>query len=270
MSSFLNIFKHLLPNAKAWNLTATKQLREFFEGLSFELERKFFDEIWLDIFPETTRQIDEWEIHFFGVIATNLSTQERRDRLLATWQAEGGQSPRYIQDTLQANGFNVFIHEWWEPGTEPGVGVKQCVEPRNPFLYLKESNAPTIYIVECGAPLAECGEVLAECGASVNPTGFPLVNKVPDNRLISIVSCGEETMECGDPLAECDARAFNSALKKYTIPTDTNKWPYFLYIGGPTFPDHAIIDAGRREEFEALCLKICPLQQWLGMLIDYT
>lgn len=267
---FLRIWQHLLANGKATRLTAEKQLRQFFAGLSFDAERKFFDEIWLDIFPETTRQLDLWEMHFFGVVATNLTDQERRDRLDATWKAQGGQDPRYIQDTLQANGFNVFIHEWWEPGTEPGVGVKRCVEPRNPFLYLKEDNAPPIYTNECGEQTAECGEAGADCGESLNPTGFALVNKVVENVLQETMQCGEQTAECGEAGADCGERAFVSRPKVYTIPTDREKWPYFLYIGGETFPNSATVDAGRRDEFEALCLKICPLQQWLGMLISYT
>ncbi len=52
---FLNIFKHLLPNARAWRLTIDKQLRQFFDGLSRALGddiKLFFDEIWLLIYSE--------------------------------------------------------------------------------------------------------------------------------------------------------------------------------------------------------------------------
>ena len=32
--TFLRVFKHLLPNARAWRITVDKKLRQFFEGLS--------------------------------------------------------------------------------------------------------------------------------------------------------------------------------------------------------------------------------------------
>ena len=164
----------------------------------------------------------------------------------------------------------MYIHEWWTPGTEPAVGVKRCVTPRNPFLYLRENNRPPIYLNECGEALAQCGESQAECGETLNPVGYPLVNKVVENRLRLINLCGEEVAECGEETAECNERVFSSGFKEYTIPTDSSKWPYFLYIGGQTFPNTAVVDPARKDEFEALCLKICPLQLWLGMLIEYS
>ena len=63
MPNWLNIYKHLLPRAKAWRLTIEKQLRQFFEGLSTFLAdaREFIDLVWLDIFPQQTRELDQWE-----------------------------------------------------------------------------------------------------------------------------------------------------------------------------------------------------------------
>ena len=56
---FLNIFKHLLPDARAWRLTPDKFLRKFFVGLADSDiaagVKTFFDEIFSDIDPILTR-----------------------------------------------------------------------------------------------------------------------------------------------------------------------------------------------------------------------
>lgn len=269
---FLRIFKHLLPNARAWRITVDKKLRQFFAGLSGVGDdvKTFFDNVWLDIFPETTREIDAWEQQF-GLRDTGLTEQERRDRLAATWKALGGQDPKYIQDTLRANGFDVYVHEWWEPGSEPTPGVKQCVTPRNPLMWLRREYTNISLLVECGESAALCGESFAEAGNSNQPRGYPLVNKVPVSVPNEINLCGEILASSGEPDALCgNYFEFRETLRNYTVPEDPTKWPYFLYIGGQSFGDMAQVDPKRRDEFEALCLKICPAQQWLGILVEYV
>lgn len=269
---FLRIFKHLLPNARAWRITVDKKLRQFFDGLSGLGSdiKTFFDEIWLDIFPETTRELDAWEQQF-ALRDTGITEQGRRDRLAATWQALGGQNPKYIQDTLRANGFDVYVHEWWVPGTEPGVGVKQCVTPRNPLLVLRREFTGIALLVECGEALAQCGEPLAQAGESLTPRGYPLVNKVLETIPDILPLCGEAIAEAGESEALCgNYFEFREVPRNYIVPTDPAKWPYFLYIGAETFGQLAQVDPKRRDEFEALCLKICPSQQWLGILVEYV
>ena len=261
---FLRIFQHLLPNAKAWRITVDKQLRQFFQGLTGlgSDVKEFIDLIWLDIFPSTTRELSKWETQF-GLPGTLLTEQERRDRLDATWKALGGQSPRYIQDTLQAAGFDVYVHEWWEL---PVVGSPVA---RNPLTYLNDGSGSIQYTMNDGAVEANDGAVEANDGASVGPTGYPLVNKILSPS-VAIISDGYIGMNDGAANANDGAQITAYNDKQYVVPSDPTKWPYFLYIGGQTFPDHAIVSASRRNEFETLCLKICPTQQWLGMLITYT
>jgi len=214
-------------------------------------------------------RVYKWEKQF-DLRDTGLTEQERRDRLAATWKALGGQDPKYIQDTLQANGFNVFLHEWWEPGTEPAPGVKQCATPRNPIMYLRREFTGATLMVDCGEPLAACGEAFAEAGNGVEPRGYPLVNKVFETTADILPLCGEAVAEAGEVGAQCgDFIEFKETLRQYIVPSDPDKWPYFLYIGGETFGTIAQVDPKRRDEFEALCLKICPTQQWLGILVEY-
>jgi hypothetical protein len=262
---FLEIYKHILPRAEAWLLTPAKRLRELFEGLSFETVKTYLDLIWLDIFPSTTRCIDDWE-DAFGLPDYGLNEQERRDRLDARWKEEGAQDPRYIEDTLRNAGFDVYVHEWWIPGTEPAVNVEGCAEPRNPVELLKSD---IILDIECGTSFAECGNEQAECGATLNPLGYILVNKDSTFTTKPIIEAGEAAGECGNTTAECGFTIVETTEDEH-LTLDTRKWPFFLYIGGETFPDLAQVPVERRAEFEELILRIRPLQQWLGMLIEYV
>lgn len=272
--NFINLFKHLLPRARAWSLTSASTLRSFFEALATlpSDAETFFAGIWNDLFPDTTRELDEWESQF-NLPDTNLIEADRRTRLDGAWKSLGGQDPRYLQDTLQDAGFNVFLHKWWEPGTEPAPGVKLCVSPRNPQLVLRKefTGLKNIFIVGCGEPLAQCGEAFASSGDSLEPLGYPLVNKIFETIRDEIVLCGESIAQCGEPDAGCgNYLGFIDIPINYIVPADPAKWPYFLYIGGETFPDLAIVPPSRRDEFEELLLKICPIQQWLGILVQYS
>lgn len=269
---FLRIFKHLLPNGRAWRITIDKQLRRFFEGLSGAGSdvKAFFDGVYADVFPQTTRALGRWEQQF-ALPDTGLDEQQRRDRLSATWKALGGQDPRYIQDTLRANGFDVYVHEWWIPGTQPAVGVKGCATARNPLFHLRREFTGVVSGVNCGEALALCGEEFAVAGNSTEPQGYPLVNKLTSTTPDEVTLCGEEAAQCGEPEAICgNYFQFREVPRNYVVPLDPDKWPYFLYIGGETFGDLATVDVTRRNEFETLCLKICPAQQWLGMLVQYN
>lgn len=242
MSIMFRMIEHLLPNARAWRVTSDKSLRQFFEALSsIGVDvKEFVDLVWSDAFPGTTRDLDSWEDQF-ALPNVGLSESERRDRLDATWKALGGQDRKYIEDTLQAAGFNVFVHEWWIPGTEPAIGVSGPATARNPFLVIRpeSTEAGILYFGELGEAGAELGEAAIELGNQADPPGYPLVNKLP------------------------------SAIN-YLVPADTSKWPYILYIGGPNFGDVATVLPSRRDEFETLCLKICPTQQWLGIIVTYS
>lgn len=242
----INIFKHLLPTGRAWSLTATKNLRKFFEAIAPETSdnpRTFAGDLYGDIFPQTTRQLREWERQFGLPRSPSLTVQQRRDRLEAKWRDRGGQSPKYIQDTLRANGFDVYVHEWWEPGTEPPIGFNSPpATPRNPLSVINSEYSAVVPMVDCGEPLAECGEVFAEAGNFLGRFGYPLVNKF----------------------------IYDSDDVGYTVPNDPSKWPFFMYIGGPEFGDVAEIPAARRYEFEELILRIRPTQLWIGVIVRYV
>lgn len=269
---FLRIITHLLPNARAWRITVDKKLRQFFTGLtSLGADVKvFIDLIFLDIFPATTREVSAWEQQF-GLQNSGLTEAERRSRLATAWQAVGGQSPAYIQQALRAAGFDVYVHEWWEPGTEPAIGSHTCATPRNPILYLRREYTKVNLLVECGEAGAQCGEDFALCGNSLEPLGYPLVNKIYETTADVLALCGEAGAQCGETIAACNYyKTFKESLRPYIVPNDVTKWPYFLYIGGETFGTLAAVPNSRKTEFENLCLKISPTQQWLGIMVEFN
>ncbi|MCP4444598.1 MAG: hypothetical protein GY811_04535 [Myxococcales bacterium] len=256
---FLRIFKHVLPRAKAWRITIDKKLRQFFQGLTGTGEdaRAHIDGVWLDNFPQTTRALSEWEQQW-GLPTTTLTDQERRDRLDGAWKALGGQSPVYLQETLRVAGFDVYVHEWWA--------------------------MVRVYTAECGEPLAIAGDPSAVCGdllpwidpetpVARDPSEFATGEAVG-----YFANCGGAVMVCGGSAVVCGAAngvTGGLLVNKpdnigYNIPTDPLEWPYVLYIGGELYGDRANIPLARREEFEALCLKICPAQQWIGLIVEYN
>jgi hypothetical protein len=275
MVNWISIFKHLLPRARAWKITIDKQLRKFFDGLTVlgSDSKEFIDDVYLDIEPQSTRELAEWEKQF-ALPTTGLTEQERRDRVDGTWKALGGQDPRYIQDTLQAAGFDVYVHEWWVPiaGRPNGGSVNGDVTPvaRNPFDYLDDGTGGTSLMMLDGAADAQDGDTaVGQDGATATPVGYPLVNKIVEIAAVTMGD-GAATMQDGDSQAQDGGTLWTFPRKQYTMPADPDTYPYYLYIGGETFPEQAHVPVSRMDEFEDLCLKICPAEQWLGILVNYS
>jgi hypothetical protein len=234
MALFLRIFQHLLPRTEVWKLWFSSMLRKFVEGiLSAPADVKTFtDNVFLDVFPDTTREIEAWRTQFG--LADGPDEASNRLQLTSAWQATGGQSPRYLQDVVRAAGFDVYIHEWWQmPATLPRVA-------RDPRTY---TNVPRIGTNQCSAlpnPVrCRAGVTARRCNRFLANEIHYLVNK-------------DLTNNAPPP-----------------VPDDPAKWRYFLYWGGASFPGHASVPAERRAEFERLLLKLRPAQQWLVTLIDY-
>lgn len=238
MTLFFRMYQHLWPFSRALDTTKQdKQLTELTQGLApLSGDVKLFvDEVYGDVFPQTTRELDAWEDQWNLPLNTALTEQDRRDRLANAWASLGGQSPRYIQDTIQGAGFtNVFIHEWWDLAQLP----------------LAVAHDPNVILAG--------DEDL-------------LVNIITFSTKDFFTGLDEAIMECGDPTALLgNYTTFVFQELVYEIPNDPELYPYFLYFGDATFPNRTTVPVEREAEFKALLLKICPAQQWLGLLIDYV
>lgn len=237
---FLRIFQHLLPRSPAWRITTTKTLRKFFEGLSAQpaLVKTFMDQVYEDLFPATARMssgggsgaLEEWERQF-GLVP-NPSEAVRRAALAAEWQANGGQSPAYIEGVLQTAGFPVYVHDWWASGPPYAA--------RDPHTY---TTRPLIGTYRCSgfASQPTCSDFLTQprCNRFLSNDPHYLVNK-------------DLTRQAPPP-----------------VPDDPTKYPHFMYVGGEVFGTRVIVDATRRDELERLLLKLRPTQLWIVLLIDY-
>ncbi len=261
--SFFSIFQHLLPQSLSWEITPVKQLRELFDGLTIlgEESKQFTDDVFLDVFPQTTRELPAWESQFNLLNAENLTEQERRDRLDAAWSATGGQSPRYLQDLLQANGFDVYVHEWWDGADEQPRTV------RNPNTYVSTN---LDFLTEMNDTDTEMGEAVMEMG-EVASKGYVLVNKIIVADPTYMVEMNDTDTEMGESFMDMGQfTGIEYVQRTYIVPTNPDVWPYFVYIGAETFPDFANIPIERRNEFETLLLRYMPGHLWIGVLVTYS
>lgn len=261
MINFLDVVRGVLPKGRAWRIVVDKLLKGFFETMAFVVEglKASYDTVWLQIFPFETESIDEWEEEF-GLVSNLTNKLQRRQRLDAVWKDLGGQSPRYIQDTLQGFGFDVFVHEWFIPGTNT---------LRNPFLFLNDGTGAVTFLSVSGAATMVSGNVNAVCGTSVEPKGYPLVNKIPTAFQGFICSGNPEAVSGNANAISGRDFGFRFGRKRYIIPTDVDSHHFFWYVGGENFPDLAQVESSRMDEFEDLLLKIAPQQQWIGVLVEY-
>lgn len=104
---------HLLPDGLVFgeshqkpNLNALlNAIAAVYDGRVAEIDAAF-----LDLFPDTTRELEQWEAEF-NLPAFLLSEANRRARLASRWREVGGSDPKRLQDTLRGRGFDVYVHE---------------------------------------------------------------------------------------------------------------------------------------------------------------
>jgi len=239
---FFRQFQHLLPQARAWRLTIDKTLRRFFEGLAGGAPvdaRAYIDDVFDDVFPPTTRELEQWEEQF-GMFLQGTEPQ-RRLALAAEWAATGGQSPSYIQGIIQAAGFtDVFIYDWWSSGP-PYVAIDPRLHTNKPLIGTEQSSAFPDQ---------------PQCQAATDAFGNPIPGQPQCNRFLAN-EVGYIVNNTLTPVAPPE------------VPDDPAFWPYFIYFAGPVFPTPAVVPNSRRFEFERLLLKLNPMQNWIVTIVDY-
>ena len=97
--------RHLLPDSPAWRVVKQRLLRNYLAALASvgTDTQVFLDDVSDDLYPPTTRELEEWEKQFgLNAVGTDAA---RRLSLAAAWAATGGQSPGYLQDIIRTAGF---------------------------------------------------------------------------------------------------------------------------------------------------------------------
>lgn len=287
---FTRIIRHLLPSGRAWRSFPGKQLTALIEGLATvgPAFKEHIDKIYLDIYPTHTRYLREWERQF-GLRPGDLSDDERRSRLRGEWSATGGQSPQYIESTLRSAGFDVRVYEWWigdaqlAPVHSIGFDGVFTLDDGS-VLSLK----PSAITAPARNPRAALGRVstlrlgnfrLGEIQSTygfLQGTGTDGVIALDDGTVAEVIPFGETSYVPDVRLGKRNADGYmlvnrNLDTPDYPEPPTTAEGRrYVAYIAGDEFGIPAEIPANRREDFEALLLKICPTYQWLGIIVKYT
>jgi hypothetical protein len=251
---FFRQLVHLLPRGLAWRITSSKTLAKLLTAFSQGPSdiRDAIDLVWLDAFPDTTRELSRWESQFG--LTTASTDSARRLQISTAWSAQGGQSLSYLEGIVRAAGFDVHLYEWW---TLPETSPRVAHDPRSYTL------RPELGTVQC-RPNTDPTIPPYECTAVDAPPPVPIP---------SGVSVFDLYPECNRFLANDPGYLVNLNLTREApppVPDDPTRWPYFLYWMGATFGTHATIPASRRDEFERLLLKLCPAQQWLVTYVTYT
>jgi hypothetical protein len=145
--------ERLLPRSEAFKLTLNKVLTNYIKGLAAGVPedfKQFAFNPWLQLFPQSTTQVEQWA-NQFGLFP-NPDEIAQRQNLDAAWKSTGGQGLAYFQSLIDAAGFNVTVH----PSLDPLTNTY-----RNPLDYLAPS--PDIGAIQCGSESAFCAGEFAYC-----------------------------------------------------------------------------------------------------------
>lgn len=212
----------------------------------------------MDLFPDTTRQLDEWN-ETFGIGFPASDEDDQRMDIDSAWKATGGQGRDYLQEVLNNAGFDVQVHE-----NNP---------PVDPDLFLN-----SVPVMVAGGPAAYAGNDQAFAGKT---GGFLLVNgptltNIPIYKSVA----GAVNMVAGNQFAKAGQfEKFGTQDKIYQIPDDPDLWGGFFFIGGDATRninneletiENVDIPASRKNEFIRLILKIKPAQSWGGLMVNYV
>lgn len=215
---WVRVFDRLLPRSRAWALVIERTLKELFHGFGVlpDILREHIGSILLEAFPGTTTFHEDWSV-FFGAPET-LTDEE----LLAEWGAFGGQEPRYIQDILQGAGFNVWVHEWWVPGSAPPIA-------RNPI------------------PLV--------------PTSRVLVNDIIEIRKLWTHQFGDgwSQFKADGSIFFGNYDGYYLAPKIYPTPDIPAEYPCYFYVCDEVWPQYALVPKSKLRTLIRLIYKLKPV-----------
>ena len=295
MSTF-RLIQHLLPSGAAWSVENDKPLRRFFLGMSRigDTLKTFVDRVFLDIFPDDTRRLDDWESQF-ALPDTGLTEAQRRVRLAETWQAVGGQSPGYIENILHAHGFtDLTVHGWIDPLLP--VGADGRYPARDPRTYLTNTGEaepgghfpvqqdrfrPVRYFGECGQDNALCGVTEIECGnglqiVTVRPgRGYLLVNEryaePTPFRYVNYMGQMDLLMgKMGEYQGDFTGTREHSGRIHYAPTADPDTWPFYAYVGPSRFSNLVEYPRERKAVLDELLLRLMPQHLWIGVFVEYS
>ncbi len=272
MTRFFDAVRSLLPDGPAWRLPARSNIRAVFKGCVSEFDRvaERAANTYTDLLPQKTRHLDTFNKQL-GIDTQALDEQQKRDTLAHEWQnLSSNLSAHNLQRTLRAHGFDVYVHEAFDPATPMTAGTQVVPQYRDPRLHVRSTYTTRIYNSGAGEAHMQAGEPAAQAGFILEADGYPLANIAFETKPVLSCVAGDPSMQAGELKAQAgEYSALERKRVNPTLPDDPKYWPYFIYIGGANFGELANISSLRRRELERICLQRKPAHCWLAMLVKY-
>lgn len=153
--SFFSVLKLLFPSGKAFDLTQETTVKKLVRGLSHVADdvKAGNDLVYLDLFPDSTRALEEWENQFSVLFADEQYGDTRRGILKSLWQANsGGQDVKYLEGLLKNVSEDIMVVE------------------NSPVKNPRDANS--VFGCMCGQGSSVCGNASLSCGYKKGDSEF--------------------------------------------------------------------------------------------------
>jgi hypothetical protein len=154
LSRIFESIKNLFPISKVFQLFNDNDKRKLIKGMSILPEniRHELELAYLDLFPDSTRFLGQWET-VFAILFKEEELEKRRDILDSLWKInKGGQSPLFMEDMLRK--------------IDDDIRVIENIPVRNP----RDSNV--VQMMVCDAEIAVCDNEKAVCDYRIGDETF--------------------------------------------------------------------------------------------------
>ena len=172
-----------MPRSEAFKLTINKWLTKYIRGLASgvpESFKQFAFQPWIELFPDSTSNVQQWADQF-GLFPS-LSESTQRKNIDAAWKSTGGQGLDYFQSLIDAAGFDVTVH----PSLDPLTNTY-----RNPLDYLAPQ--ADVGVIQCGSASAFCAGEIAYCSGLQGGIQDHIVNQDLSGRVQPPISSDPAT-----------------------------------------------------------------------------
>ena len=254
---FRSVFDSLLPPGSIWTLKEGGDFDLLMDGISdnYDSVRTFLNTLAFLRDPQRTSILTDLEREYGVVPNSNLSEQERRDRLTVQKNdriSDG--SPDTLQQYLRDSGFDVYVYQN-DPAVDPEIIV-------------------SLSKIYCDGYNAYCGrtDAYAQKFFTLIINGLSGFLDYPSLKSPYKTYCGDSAAYCGRPDAYCQKLLIELA--------DSDYWHLIFFIGGSvtrdpvtdeiTYMEAASIPWDRRLEFVKLIMKYKPLHSWGAAKIIFT
>lgn len=110
---FFKTIQALLPTGRAFETVEDSNMRKFCKSLATlpDNVKSDAEHAYLDLFPDTTRQLDDWEKEF-SIYFKSKESAKRRAIIAEMWKtSDGTQSALYLQQVLRTIDENICVIE---------------------------------------------------------------------------------------------------------------------------------------------------------------